>query len=182
MGDITVNQLHGIVLRESESDSILEIDSNTYQNISEFLGHLRKQEFDGMENEMRDKLAGIMSDLTGILLRTRLEKAFRSEDVDTTNLLDEEKYILDADEERRERLVLVSTAASKGKTQLLKRVSEKYRSRMVTVRFLKSMDTLTGSDYESYGPFEAEDVGTMPYVNARALVSQGSAIRVRWMD
>lgn len=182
MGEITVNQLHGIVLRESESDSILEIDANIYQKISEFLSRLRKQAFDGMENELRDNLVETVSNLSDILLRIRLEKASKSANTNTNNLVDEERYILDAYEEQQERLTLVSTATSKGKTQLLKRVSEKYRSKMITIRLLKDVDTLTGSDYESYGPFEAEDITTIPHVNARALMSQGSATRVRWMD
>lgn len=182
MGEITVNQLDGIVLRESESDSVLEMDASTYQDISDFLSRLRKQAFDGMENEMRDSLVETVSNLSGILLRIRLEKASKSDNVDTNNLVDEERYILDAYEEQQERLDMVSAATSKGKTQLLKRVSEKYRSRIITVRLLKDVDTLTGSDYEPYGPYEAEDIATMPYVNARALMSQGSATRVRWMD
>lgn len=182
MGDITVNQLHGIVLRESESDAILEIDANTYQSISELLSRLRRQAFDGMENDLRDSLVNAMSDLSGMLLRMRLEKASKSANVDTNNLVDEERYILDAYEEQQERLALVAAATSKGKTQLLKYVSDRYRSRMITVRLLKDVDTLTGSDYESYGPFEAEDVATIPYVNARALMSQGSATRIRWTN
>ncbi|MXX21222.1 MAG: hypothetical protein F4Y82_04490 [Cenarchaeum sp. SB0665_bin_23] len=182
MEKITVNQLHGIVLRESESDAILEIDNNMYQKIAESLSHLRKQAFDGMENEMRERLVETLSNLSGILLRIRLEKAFRSESVDTNNLVDEERYVLDAYEEQQERLALITAAASKGKTQLLRYVSEKYRSRMITVRLLKDMEALTGADYEHYGPFEAEDIATMPYVNARALMLQGSATRIRWMD
>lgn len=182
MADVSVNQLHAMVLREAESDTVLEMDINMYQNISEFIGRLRRQEFDGMENKMRDSLVSTITSLTDILLRTRLQKASRPNSPDIGNLLDEEKYVLDAEEERQERVALVSGAIQVGQTQRLRRVSEWYKSRKVTVRFLDGVEALTGADYESYGPFKQEDVGTIPYVNARSLITQGSAVRVRWID
>ena len=181
-GGLTVDKLYGMVLREAESDSILEMDSNTYRRISEFVGSLRKQEFDGVENEIRDSLAKTASELADILLRSRLEKGSRSDTLDLSNLLDEERYILDAEEEKRDRAFLVSSAVSRGKTRLLEYVSEKHRTRMVTVRFLNDVDALTGSDYLAYGPFKEEDVATIPHDNARALVSRGNAVRVGWID
>ncbi len=47
---IDINSLHHIVLRETENDSILEIDPNFYRNLSDFIGYFRKQEFDGVES------------------------------------------------------------------------------------------------------------------------------------
>ncbi|MEE8383588.1 MAG: SUMF1/EgtB/PvdO family nonheme iron enzyme, partial [Nitrosopumilus sp.] len=45
---IDINSLHQTVLLETENDSILEIDQNFYRNLSDFIGNLRKQEFDGV--------------------------------------------------------------------------------------------------------------------------------------
>ena len=180
--ELTVDKLYGMVLREVESDSVLEMDNNTYRKISAFVNSLRKQEFDGIENDIRDSLAKTASELADILLRTRLEKGIRPGTLDLGNLLDEEKYILDAEEEKRARASLVASAISRGKTKLLEYVSDKHRNRMVTVRFLKDIDALTGSDYNPYGPFKEEDVATIPHDNARVLVSQGSAVRVGWID
>ncbi len=180
--ELTVDKLYGMVLREVESDSVLEMDSNTYRKISAFMSSLRKQEFDGIENDIRDSLAKTASELADILLRTRLEKGIRPGTLDLGNLLDEEKYILDAEEEKRARASLVASAISRGKTRLLEYVSDKHKNRMVTVRFLKDIDALTGSDYNPYGPFKEEDVATIPHDNARVLVSQGSAVRVGWID
>ena len=53
---IDINSLHQTVLRETENDSILEIDQNFYRNLSDFIGNLRKQEFDGVESKIKDTL------------------------------------------------------------------------------------------------------------------------------
>jgi DNA replication factor GINS len=40
----------------------------------------------------------MITDLTSLLLKIRLEKASKSSKIDPSNLLNEEKYILDAEE------------------------------------------------------------------------------------
>lgn len=47
--------------------------------------------------------------------------------------------------------------------------------RRVVVRFLKPIPAIVGSDMRTYGPFAAEDVGSLPVENARILVKQGLA-------
>ena len=51
---IDINSLHHIVLRETENDSLIEIEQNFYVNLAEFIGNLRKQEFDGVESQIKD--------------------------------------------------------------------------------------------------------------------------------
>ena len=45
----------------------------------------------------------------------------------------------------------------------------------VTVRFLKPVPCIIGSDMKSYGPFQIEDVASVPIENAKILVKQGLA-------
>jgi DNA replication factor GINS len=45
----------------------------------------------------------------------------------------------------------------------------------VTLRFLKPVPSIIGSDMKSYGPFLAEDVASVPAENARILIKQGLA-------
>ncbi len=45
----------------------------------------------------------------------------------------------------------------------------------VTLRFLKPVPSIIGSDMKSYGPFLVEDVASVPSENARILVKQGLA-------
>ena len=51
-------------------------------------------------------------------------------------------------------------------------------SERMLVRFLREIPAVIGADMKTYGPFESEDVATLPVENARALVKQGVAVEV----
>ena len=122
------------------------------------------------------------TELTSLLLNIRLQKAINVESLDYTNLLDEEKFILDSEEERRERTDMILAATLNGKSKLLESISQKHKTKSVVVRFLKETDQIIGADLEKYGPFKTEDVATIPYENAQALISKSIASKIRWED
>ena len=178
--EIDVNSLFSATLREFENDSIQELESDFYKTASKFIGNLKKQEFDRVENKIKNSVIEMATELISILLSIRLEKLSGSSDVE--NLLDEEKYILDAEEERRERCDLILSATINGRSKLLESISYEHKTKTVVVRFLKDMDELVGADLQKYGPFKSEDIATIPYENAQALVSKNIVTKVRWED
>ena len=180
--EIDINSLHAIVLRETESDSIQEIDPNFYRNLSDFIGNLKKQEFDGIESKIKQSLIDMASELTSLLLHNRLEKTIRSDDIDFTNLLDEEKFILDAEEQKRERLEMILSATINGKSNFLESLSQNHKTKTIVLRFLKDVDEIVGADLEKYGPFRPEDIATIPYENAQALITKKVATKIHWED
>jgi DNA replication factor GINS len=180
--EIDINSLHAIVLRETESDSIQEIDPNFYRNLSDFIGDLKKQEFDGIESKIKQSLIDMASELTSLLLQNRLEKTIRSDDIDFTNLLDEEKFILDSEEQKRERTEMILAATINGKSKFLESLSQNHKTKTVILRFLKDVDEIVGADLEKYGPFQPEDVATIPYENAQALIAKKVATKIHWED
>ena len=78
-----------------------------------------------------------------------------------SNLLDEEKYVLDSEEERLERTELVLSAMLNGKSKLLESISESHKTKSLTVRFLQDVDQFVGANLEKYGPFKSEDLATI---------------------
>lgn len=180
--EIDINSLFSTVLREFENDTITEMEPDFYKTISKFLGNLKKQEFDGVENQIKNTLINMATELTTLLLNIRLDKAINTEPLDLENLLDEEKYILDVEEERRERSEMILSAAINGRSQLLESISYNHKTKTIVVRFLKDMDELVGVDLEKYGPFKSEDIATIPYENAQALISKNIVTKVRWED
>jgi DNA replication factor GINS len=180
--EIDINSLHAIVLRETESDSIQEIDPNFYRNLSDFIGNLKKQEFDGIESKIKQSLIDMASELTFLLLHNRLEKTIRSDGIDFTNLLDEEKFILDGEEQKRERSEMIISATVNGKSKFLESLSQNHKTRTVVLRFLKDVDEIVGADLEKYGPFQPEDIATIPYENAQALITKKAAAKIHWED
>lgn len=180
--EIDLNKLHHIVLRETESDSIQEINPDFYRNLSDFIGDLKKQEFDGVESKIKETIIDTATELTSLLINIRLDKISKSDNIDFKNLLDEEKYILDAEEEQRERTEMIISATINGKSKFLESISQNHKTKTVVIRFLKEVDEIIGADLEKYGPFKTEDVATIPYENAQALIAKNIATKVRWED
>lgn len=180
--EIDLNKLHHVVLRETENDSIQEINPDFYRNLSDFIGDLKKQEFDGVESKIKETIIDTATELTSLLINIRLDKISKLDNIDFKNLLDEEKYILDAEEEQRERTEMIISATINGKSKFLESISQNHKTKTVVIRFLKEVDEIIGADLEKYGPFKTEDVATIPYENAQALIAKNIATKVRWED
>ncbi len=179
---IDINFLHHAVLRETENESLLEIDPNFYRNLSDFIGNLRKQEFDGVENKIQNTLLEMVTELTSLLVHIRLDKISKSEDLEIGYLLDEEKFILDSQEEQTERIEIILSATINGKSKFLESLAQNHKTKKIVIRFLREVDEIVGADLEKYGPFKAEDIATIPYENAQALIAKNVATKVRWED
>ncbi len=179
---ININFLHNTVLQETEDDSLLEIDQNFYRNLSEFIGNLKKQEFDGVENKIKDSMIDMAIELTSLLINIRLNKISKSNKIDIGNLLDEEKFILDSQEEQQERKEKILSATINGKSKFLESLSQNHKTKKIVVRFLNEVDEIIGADLEKYGPFKIEDIATIPYENAQALITKNIATKVHWED
>ncbi|HSB84021.1 MAG TPA: hypothetical protein VLD64_06005 [Nitrosarchaeum sp.] len=180
--EIDLNKLHHIVLRETESETIQEINPDFYRNLSDFIGDLKKQDFDGVESKIKEAIINTATELTSLLINIRLDKISKSDNIDFKNLLDEEKFILDAEEEQRERTEIILSATINGKSKFLESISQNHKTKMVVIRFLQEVDEIIGADLEKYGPFKVEDIATIPYENAQALIAKNIATKVRWED
>lgn len=60
-------------------------------------------------------------------------------------------------------------------TVVMEKVETQPIHRRVAIRFLKPIPAIIGSDMQTYGPFVAEDVASVPVENANILVKQGLA-------
>src|SRR5579872_5213458 len=179
---IDVNSLYAILQLEIENDTVQEIHTDLYSSIGELIGNLKNQGYDGIESKIKDSLVKIITDMTTLLLKIRIEKAIKSKELDYSNLLDEERFILDSEDELRQRKETILAATLNGRLKLLETVGENHRARSIVVRFLKPIDQIMGTDLQSYGPFEAEDVATLPFENARSLIGKKVAVKVSWED
>jgi DNA replication factor GINS len=174
--------LHNTVLRETENDSILEINPNFYRNLANFIGNLKKQEFDGIENKIKNTMIEMVTELTSLLIQIRLDKISKTSDLEISYLLDEEKFILDSQEDQRERIEMILSATINGKSKFLESLAQNHKTKKIVIRFLNEVDEIVGADLEKYGPFKTEDIATIPYENAQALISKNVATKVHWED
>ena len=116
--EINIKNLHILVLRESETDVIQEIDSNLYNSISELIKNLKSEEYDGIKAKTNQVMLNMVTDTTSALLKLRLEKAVL-EKSNQSVLLDEEKYILDSRKEMAERKETILSGILNGKPHSL---------------------------------------------------------------
>ena len=172
-----LDKLYHIVLREVEDETMLvELDPDLYRQISDFIGNLRRQRYSGIEDKVKERAITSASNLVSLLLRTRLEKAVMLRGMSEGSsikprenavpvmqrLLDEEKFVLDSEEERDQRQEVILSAAKRGRSKFLESISESHKTSRVVVRFLKDAEPVVGVDMEMYGPFRSEDIATIP--------------------
>ena len=115
---INISFLHTFILRESENESIQELDPNFYESLSKYIGDLKNEEYEGVEDKIKNSLLSMVTNIASLLLKLRLEKAI-STGSDQSTLLDEEKYILDSQKEMEERKGIILSGILSGKTKLL---------------------------------------------------------------
>ncbi len=66
----------------------------------------------------------------------------------------------------------------KRKKPVLKPVIKPDEVELMVVRFLQSIPAIMGIDMKAYGPFQPEEVGTIPVQNAETLIKRGIAKKV----
>ena len=116
--EIDTNLLYTILKNEFEDNTIQKVDSNFYEKTSEFIGNLKKQEYDGVEAKIKNVMVEMATEMTSLFLKIRLEKS-DLDDSDKSFLLAEEKYILDSQKEMEERKETILSRILDGKSKLL---------------------------------------------------------------
>ena len=115
---INITFLHAFILRESENETIQELDPNFYESLSKYIGDLKNEEYNDVEDKIKNSLLSMVTNIASLLLKLRLEKAI-STGSNQSMLLDEEKYILDSQKEIEERKGIILSGILNGKTKLL---------------------------------------------------------------
>jgi len=176
---LDLKNLHIIVMQEFQTDSPQELSTDFFKNLSNFIGKLKNEEYDGIEKKTKNEIILTATNLTELLINKRLEKISNFSTIPYSILTDEEKFIIDSNDEMNERKNMILSGIIGGKSKFLEITSTKHKTKPVTVRFVKEFGEIIGVDLEKYGPFKPEDVATIPNENAQALFSNGIALKVR---
>jgi DNA replication factor GINS len=194
----TISDIYNLLLKEIQLPALQSIPLDTYQDIATALSKLKGQVYEGLEGVLRDRMIDLISQATTLLLERRLQKIMEQQKptlfhqsapssnnfqiTDYSRLTEEEKYILDAEQDSSKRKDYVLMAALSGRSKILESISSKVRSRQIIVRFLKPMEQFIGIDMNKYGPFHKEDVAKLPFENARSLIGSGEAIEINFIE
>jgi DNA replication factor GINS len=176
-GSLTLKDVYKMLEKEIETPTLQSLEPDTLQKIAEALGSLKGQAYEGMEAKVRDKMVEMLATSSCLMIETRQSKmSSGDEPLDYSKLTDEEKYILDSKRESNKRIDEVIAALVKGRPKVLESISARMRSKQIVVRFLKPIEAFVGIDMNKYGPYEQEDVASLPFENARSIIDGGGAI------
>lgn len=176
-GSLTLKDVYKMLEKEIETPTLQSLEPDTFQKIAEALGSLKSQAYEGIEAKVRDKMVEMLATSSCLMIETRQSKmSSGDEPLDYSKLTDEEKYILDSKRESNKRIDEVIAALVKGRPKVLESISARMRSKQIVVRFLRPIEAFVGIDMHKYGPYEQEDVATLPFENARSIIDGGGAI------
>lgn len=177
-GHLALKEVLKLLKKEIEVPSLQAIEPDTFQKIAASLGNLKGQGYEGIEARVRDRMTELLAGAARLLIETRQAKIRGDEPLDYSRLTDEEKYMLDGKRESEGRMAEVVTATVKGRPKVLESISARMRSKQIVVRFLKPTEAFVGVDMSKYGPFQLEDVASLPFENARSIIEGGAAVEV----
>ena len=67
-----LNLLYTIALKESQNTEIQKLNPDFYGTLSQFLGKLKIEEYDGIEKKTKTRLSNLFSQLTEFIINSRL--------------------------------------------------------------------------------------------------------------
>jgi DNA replication initiation complex subunit (GINS family) len=168
---------------EVTSQSLLPLPTDFYSSISSYSQKLKRSVESGA-SEISARLSASQSrmieSMIRQLLKLRVQKAMQLNA--PLQLLPEERYVFSAEQRFHKRLETLVDAVSGGKPSFVEFAHLTESKRNVTVRFLKKVDELVGLDLRHYGPFEVEDVASIPAANADILIAGGDAMEISTRD
>jgi DNA replication factor GINS len=177
-GHPALKDVFKLLKKEIETPALQAIEPDTFQKIAASLGNLKGQGYEGIEARVRDRMAELLAAAARLLIEARQDKIQSGDQLDYSKLTDEEKYVLDGKRESDSRMGEVVSATIQGRPKVLESISARMRSKQVVVRFLRPAEAFVGVDMSKYGPFQQEDVASLPFENARSMIEAGGAVEV----
>ncbi|MFW9853277.1 MAG: hypothetical protein ACFFDS_10050 [Candidatus Thorarchaeota archaeon] len=169
-----------------DKDELQRLEPNFFNDIGQYLKELiseirmldnktLKYRILNMEIEKAQKL-------TLSILEKRIEKILDTildnRNISQNNLSNEEVEIYETVTKITDQYENIKTVTIEGKS-IDSSFSSIKRHERILVRFMTKIPSIVGVDMENYGPFEPEDIATLPRENAEALIRQKAAIEIR---
>jgi DNA replication initiation complex subunit (GINS family) len=182
----TVERLRQALESEEASAELTAMPPETYVGLSKYAQKLRAMTAgsgDDASARLARKQLWLIEVMTRRLLRLRLAKAEKAEQAghesepgpSRSGLLPEEQHINGMRGQIAKKEARFVKAVVDGQPSFFTLVQRSETERMTTVRVLKRVGEMMGTDLKRYGPFEVHDVARLPAGNAQAMVSNKQA-------
>ena len=183
MPETTLEGLKRQLDAELQSQTLLSMPSDFYSKVSAYSQKLKRSSVSGA-SDLSVRLISAQLRLIGSMSRSLLAvRAAKATNQNALNLLlPEERYVCSAEEKYGRRLRAFIEAVSEGRPSFVEFAHRAEADRSVTVRFTKGVGEMVGLDLRRYGPFEVDDVASIPAASAEILISGGDAVEVYTRD
>lgn len=168
---------------EEGSTGLSPLPQGFYANLSDYAQRLKRSMGAG-NSEAGDRLISrqlaMVETMSRRVLGVRLMKAI--EQGTMSSLLPEERFVGHIQDKGSKRFEMLVEAVASGKPSIVEFASNNEKSRDVVIRFVKQVKELVGLDMKRYGPFEVDDLASIPASSAAILVANGDAVEVAPKD
>lgn len=183
MAETTLEYLKRRLDSEAQSEALLPLPGDFYSSLSAYSQKLKRSAGSGA-SEVSVRLIGtqarMIESMVRQLLKLRTRKAMLQNAL--LQLLPEERYVCSAEQKFQRRFQTLVEAVSSGQPSFVEFAHLNESQRSVTVRFVKRVSELVGLDMRHYGPFEADDVASIPAASADILIAGGDAVEIYTRD
>jgi DNA replication factor GINS len=177
------DELYEVWKKEKENVEIQRLPKNFYAKIADYVKKIREErrmlDKKTTKAKLLDREFKNVKNMAEELVRLRYDKALKKSLARETVL----REVLTEEEEKLygEILPLAEAYQAFLKDILqgrLSRIEKEEKPKKILLRFVQEIPAIVGSDMKTYGPFEPEDIATLPSENARILIKQGVAMEV----
>ena len=178
------DELYEAWKKEKENVEIQRLPKNFYAKIADYVKKIREERRMLDKKTTKAKLLNrefkSVKNMAEELVRLRYDKALKKslarEIVPREVLTEEEEKKLYGE------ILPLSEAYQAFLKDILQgrlaRIEREEKPKKMLLRFVQEIPAIVGSDMKTYGPFEPEDIATLPSENARILIKQGVAVEV----
>lgn len=179
MPETTIEYLKRRLDSELKSESLLPLPNDFYSGLAVYSQKLKRSANSGSSDisvHLISTQSRMIESMVRTLLKLRTRKAVQQGAL--LQLLPEERYVCSAEQRFQRRFMTLVEAVSSGQPSFVEFAHLSESQRSVTVRFVKHVNELVGLDMKHYGPFEADDVASIPAESADILIAGGDAVEV----
>jgi DNA replication factor GINS len=183
LADTILEHLKKALDSEMQATALLQLPGDFYSKISVYSQKLKRSAGSSaseVANRLIAKQIRMIESMVKQLLTMRVNKA--TQQLAFLQLLPEERYVCSAQQKFQRRFETFIMAVSAGQPSFIEFAHKSEAERSISVRFTKHVDKLVGLDLKRYGPFEAEDVASLPAANADILIAGGDAVEICTRD
>ena len=175
------DKVYQIWEKEFEQTELIKLDKDFYkkveQIIKDFNNEIKKLDSNSLPSKLLEKEIDNIKKMIKSIYLNRFEKIFNSikkgNEIDIQVLTENEINFYNKIQGSIQKYVKNIDLLLEGQSVQL--LEQKIISKYIIVRFLKELPEIVGNDMKTYGPFQVEDIATLPKKVAESLLERGAA-------